>query len=135
MSEIDPALDYEHQVAAWAQVAATRLALIEQLKAEKRQLAHEVDRLQAQGVPDTATRVVVIKNSGIVTETFANQWRAYVQDDGRTVKLFGYGDGAEASAARGAALGAELAELTKWRYCRDCGGAFPDSHDCGRKQQ
>lgn len=117
---------------SWIDVAATRLALIEQLKAEKRQLQSEIDRLNKRApVPETVTRVTVVKDSRVIAEVFAGSWRSFLQDDGRTVKLFGKGSGAKASAERGIALGEEL---TRRQYCSGCGGAFAGWHDCGRKR-
>lgn len=53
------------------------------------------------------TRLVVVKDD-VYTEYWAEAWRLFVQDGGKTVKLFADGDAAEAISARNAALGEML---------------------------
>lgn len=127
---------------SWIDVAATRLALIEQLKAEKGRLESEVIWLKRQVIPETVTRVTVMKGGGIVSETFADQWQTVIQDDGRTLKLFSRGGGAEAQAERDAALGEDLVSILgdigfirkeRRLYCNRCGGAYVGSHECLRQ--
>lgn len=55
----------------------------------------------------TATRVVLVTGDG-VTEYWADSWHLLVQDDGRTVKLFGRGDGSAGAEDRKKALGRAL---------------------------
>lgn len=60
-------------------------------------------------IPSTVTRVVIVDDSSkIVQELFADSWDVLVQDDGRTVKLFARGSGAEAHTKRNAALAVDL---------------------------
>lgn len=39
-------------------------------------------------VPETVTRVVLVNADSTYTERWAESWDVYVQDDGRTLKLF-----------------------------------------------
>lgn len=123
-------VNWEHVAAGWANVAASRQALIEQLKAEKGKLASEVDRLRNREIPLTVTRVDIVGNE--VREYWADQWTPYVGDNGRTLKLFALGKGAVAKAERDTALGKELAAVLERRYCNRCGGAYVGHHVCLR---
>jgi hypothetical protein len=126
---------------AWREVAETRLRLIEELKREKGTLAAEVEFLKRAPDVEKVTRVVVVKNSGITSETFAGHWRAFLQDEGRTLKLFGTGSGHEALQERDEALGRDLVDILRTAgclkkerrlYCNGCGAAFVGGHDCKR---
>lgn len=139
---VDALESRESALCGWVDVAENRLALIETLRVELRQAKHEVERLQ--GLPsniENLTRVVVVKNSHITTEAFAGSWDAYLQDEGRTLKLFGTGNGHAASYERDAALAQDLVEILVEvcgrdrecrRYCNGCGAAFVGEHDCKR---
>ena len=89
-----------------------------------------VDRLRMAGyaiLPPTITRVHVVQSRTDHREHWADMWTPYIQDDGRTLKLFAHGKGAAAQAERSQSLGQSLAA-----YCNRCGGAFPGEHKCGR---
>jgi hypothetical protein len=53
------------------------------------------------------TRVVIV-NDGKATEYWANSWELSEQDDGRTLKLFGSGDGVLARKDRDVSLARDL---------------------------
>lgn len=60
-------------------------------------------------IPASVTRVTLVGGRGQgCTELWADSWRAEIQDDGRTLKLFPTGNGHEARQERDAALGKEL---------------------------
>lgn len=81
-------------------------------------------------IPPTVTRVHVV--GAEVREYWADEWRASIQDDERTLKLFAVGSGAKARQERDKALGYELVEKMRRYYCNKCGGAFVGEHKCGR---
>ena len=58
---------------------------------------------------DEVTRVVVITDAG-VKEFWADEWNAYLQDDGRTLKLFPVGDGHAARVQAQRALNEQMLE-------------------------
>lgn len=59
-----------------------------------------------------ATRVVVVAGEE-VAEYWADYWHVLMQDDGRTVKLFGRGDGSAGAEDRKKALGSALGMAQK----------------------
>lgn len=131
----------QREIDGWRDVAESRFALVEQLKIENRQLKHELDRLIKHGAMSNVTRIHVIGST--TQEFFADDWEAHFQDDGRTLKLFGFGDGKEAKAERDSALGGALiegfkdvkiyADRIRAGQCLRCGAA-PGEHDCGREK-
>ena len=60
-------------------------------------------------IPDTITRVTVVANRGVSCEVFADEWEVAIQDEGRTLKLFGKGSGQGPRGERDRALGSDLA--------------------------
>lgn len=112
----------------WKEVAENRLALIETLKVELRKANHELDRLLRHGVMSNTTRVAVINNLGM-REFWADDWSAHFQDDGRTLRLFGNGAGADAREGRNKSLAEDIAS-----YCLGCGSAPKGAHNCGRNR-
>ena len=89
-----------------------------------------VDRLKAAGytiLPPSITRVHVVQAGTDHREHWADMWTPYIQDDGRTLKLFAHGKGTAAQAERSQSLGRDLAA-----QCLRCGGSGGE-HKCGRE--
>jgi hypothetical protein len=57
------------------------------------------------------TRVHIVPDTGNPSvEFWADHWEPYLQDDGRTLKLFAHGDGAPHQQARDEALAEEISQ-------------------------
>lgn len=67
---------------------------------------HDRTNMGDQAFED-ATRVVIIADN-TYTEYWADSWKIFVQDGGKTVKLLAQGDGASAVESRNQALGEML---------------------------
>lgn len=76
----------------------------------KAHVAHQLDALREAGWvlihPESTTRVDIIGPG--VKEFWADEWAASIQDEGRTLKLFQFGDGHEARADRNKRLVDEI---------------------------
>jgi hypothetical protein len=73
-----------------------------------REAADEIERLQKRAIPETATRIDVIRP--LRNEFWSDHWAVSIQDGGRTVKLFAEGDGRGANEDRNAALAKDISE-------------------------
>jgi len=66
------------------------------------------------GLPETITRVDIVRRGAGAAEHFAQGWDVHLLDDGRTLRLIARGDQAQAEAARlsrNEALGRDLATI------------------------
>lgn len=72
------------------------------------QLIAEIERLEKRAIPETVTRIDVIRP--LRNEFWSDHWAVAIQDGGRTVKLFAEGDGRAANEERNAALAKDISE-------------------------
>lgn len=78
----------------------------------------ELARTALQALTGAVTRVDVVSSDG-TSEFWADSWDVYSLDEGRTLKFFGKGDGAEARGTRDRSLAEDIRGINLAEFVED----------------